>query len=378
MTAAPPAQVGMTLDEVDTPALLLELGPFERNLQRMADEARAAGVKLRPHSKNHKCPMIAQRQIALGAVGVCCQKVSEAEAMVWGGVGDVFVSNEIVGERKIRRMAALARHARVSTCVDNEAMIPVLSRAATEFGAELKVLVEVDAGGGRCGVEPGAAAVPLAKAIIDAPGLVFGGIQAYNGSAQLIRTYEGRGEAIGASVEGCRKTIAALDAAGIETELVTGAGTGTYPHEAGSGVYNELQVGSYIFMDVAYSKNQGKDGGPFRDFEHGLFVLATVMSVPTGDRVISDAGMKAVSVDSGMPLVRDVPELEVVKMADEHGRMHVHGAQQGSNRTFVVGDRLHLIPGHCDPTVNLYDWIVGVRDDRVECVWPITARGPGI
>jgi D-serine deaminase-like pyridoxal phosphate-dependent protein len=376
MTSRPPAHVGMTVDEIDTPALVLELDPFERNLRRMAGEAKAAGVRLRPHSKNHKCPMIALKQMALGAVGVCCQKVGEAEAMVQGGIPDVYVSNEIVAKPKIARLAALARHARVATCVDNADSIRDLSEAAEAYGVTLKVLVEVDVGGGRCGVAPGEAAVPLAKAIQRSPGLSFAGLQAYNGTAQSMRTYEERGAAIKASVEKCVATIDALKKAGVACEVVTGAGTGTYPHEMASGVYNELQVGSYVFMDVAYSRNLGKDGRPFRDFEHSLFVLTTVMSVPTAERVVADAGTKAVSVDSGMPLVRDAPELEVVKMADEHGRMVLKGGQ-ASNRRFRVGDRLYYIPGHCDPTVNMYDWIVGTRGGRVEAVWPIAARGPG-
>ncbi|MSO93052.1 MAG: DSD1 family PLP-dependent enzyme [Rhodospirillales bacterium] len=377
MTTRPPAEVGMSIEQVDTPALILELDAFEKNLKRMADEAKAAGLTLRPHSKNHKCPMIARQQIQLGAVGVCCQKVSEAEAMVYGGVQDVYVSNEIVAKPKIERLAALARHARISTCVDNPDSIKDLSAAAKSYGVNLKVLVEVDVGGGRCGVAPGEAAVPLAQAIQKSPGLSFGGIQAYNGSAQLLRTWDERAKAIKETADKCRATVDALKKAGIPCELVSGAGTGTYPHEMASGVYNELQVGSYIFMDVAYAKNFGKDGKPFRDFDHSLFVLCTVMSVPTDDRVISDCGTKAISVDSGMPLVRDFPELEVLKMADEHGRMVFKGGQKASNRKASVGDRLYYIPGHCDPTVNMHEWIVGTRKDRVEAVWPVTARGPG-
>lgn len=376
MTSRPPAHVGISVEEIDTPALILELDRFECNLRRMAAEAKAAGVRLRPHAKNHKCPMIALKQLAQGAVGVCCQKVSEAEAMVEGGVPDVYVSNEIVATPKIARLAALARHARVSTCVDDVAFVKPLSEAAEAYGVAIKVLVEVDVGGGRCGVEPGQAAVPIAEAIEKAPGLAFAGLQAYNGSAQLLRTWDERANAIKDTVAKCVATIEALKKAGIACELVSGAGTGTYPHEMASGVYNELQVGSYVFMDVAYSRNFGKDGGPFRDFEHSLFVLTTVMSTPTAERVIADAGTKAVSVDSGMPLVRDVPELEVVKMADEHGRMVLKGGA-ASNRKFKAGDRLYFIPGHCDPTVNMYDWIVGTRGGRVETVWPIAARGPG-
>jgi D-serine deaminase-like pyridoxal phosphate-dependent protein len=372
MTTRPPAEIGMPLDEVDTPALVLDLDAFEGNLRRLPERLAGKPVKLRPHAKTHKCPVIALKQIALGAVGVCCQKVSEAEAMVHGGVPDVFVSNEIVGAPKLRRLAALARAARVATCVDDASQVGALDDAARAFDVRLSVLVEVNMGGDRCGVEPGEPALRLAEAIGRAKHLAFGGLQAYHGSAQHLRSFAERRGAIAQATERAGRTRALLEANGIACPVVTGAGTGTFALEAASGVYNELQCGSYVFMDADYGRNLGEDGAPNRDFEHSLFVWTTVMSRPTDDRAILDAGLKALSVDSGMPVLHGFDDgVEYARASDEHGKVLV---KRPTNR-LRIGDKIKLIPGHCDPTVNLYDWYVGVRDGRVEAVWPITARG---
>ena len=370
----PPAEIGVPLEAVETPALLIELDAFERNLARPAAVVTDPRVKLRPHAKTHKCPVIALRQMAIGAVGVCCQKVSEAEAMVYGGVPDVLVSNEIVGPAKIARLAALARQARVAVCADDVGNVNDLNAAALAFGVRLPVLVEVNVGADRCGVEPGEPAVALARQIAGLPGLRFGGLQAYHGSAQHLREYARRREAIEEAVEKVRRTLEALRGAGIACDVVTGAGTGTYRFEAGSGVYTELQMGSYVFMDADYTRDLAEDGGPYRDFEHSLFVYATVMSRPAKDRAMVDAGLKALSVDSGMPLVPAMPDVEYLRASDEHGKLILHDP----DRALRVGDKVRLVPGHCDPTVNLYDWYVGVRRGRVEALWPITARGPGL
>jgi D-serine deaminase-like pyridoxal phosphate-dependent protein len=367
---APPARTGMPLAEVDTPALLLDLDAFEHNLDRLDASLAQHKVRVRPHSKSHKCPEIALRQMARGAVGVCCQKVSEAEAMVEGGVMNVLVSNEVVGAPKLARLAGLAKRARVSVCVDNEQNIADLDAAARAAGTKIDVLVEVNVGANRCGVEPGQPCVDLAQRIAAAKHLRFAGLHAYQGAAQHARTPLERNAAIARAVQHVQKTVEALQAHGLKPEIITGAGTGTYPLEAASGVYNEIQPGSYIFMDADYNRNLGEDGKPVRTFEQSLFVWATVMSHATAERAVVDAGLKALSVDSGMPLVADLPGVEFLKASDEHGVLKV---AQGVR--VAVGDKIRLIPGHCDPTVNLYDWIVGVRGDKVESVWPVTARG---
>lgn len=361
----------MPLEEVDTPALIVELDAFEANLNRMAKMAQAAGVRLRPHAKTHKCAAIALQQMDLGAVGVCCQKVSEAEALVEGGVGNVLVTNEIVGRPKIARLAALAGKATLAVCVDDAGNIAALDAAAAAAGTTLDVLVEIDVGAHRCGVAPGAPALDLAKRIDAAGALRFAGLQAYQGSAQHIREHGKRRAAIDAAVQAARSTVALLGEHGLECRFVTGAGTGTFPFEAGSGVYNELQAGSYIFMDADYAKNHGEDGGATDEFRHSLFVYTTVMSTPEPGRAVVDAGLKASSVDSGLPTVYGEPGLRFVGASDEHGKL----AWDGSAARFALGDKLKLVPGHCDPTVNLYDWYVCVRDGRVQALWPIVARG---
>lgn len=362
-------QVGTPLEELDTPSLILELDAFERNLQRLKDSLAGRKVALRPHAKSHKCPQIALKQIALGAVGVCCQKVSEAEAMVQGGVTDVLIANEVVGAPKVKRAAALARQTHVAVCADNAGNVAALDGAAREFGVCLDVLVEVNVGANRCGLEPGAPAVMLAKQIAGCANLRFAGLQAYQGAAQHVRKVEERRAAIEAAVAKIKATTALLAEAGIPCDKVTGAGTGTYQFEAASGVYHEIQPGSYIFMDVDYAKNDWTESGIPR-FEHSLFVWTTVMSRPSVERAIVDAGLKASSVDSGMPRVAASDGVEYIKASDEHGVLQLNGAPG-----YAVGDKLKLVPGHCDPTVNLYDYYVCVRGGRVEAVWPITARG---
>jgi D-serine deaminase-like pyridoxal phosphate-dependent protein len=371
MTVRPPAEVGMPLDEVDTPALIIELDAFEANLSRMAEAARAADVRLRPHAKTHKCAIIAMRQIALGAVGVCCQKVSEAEALIQGGVRDVLVTNEIVGRRKIAHLAALAREATVAVCVDDAGNIAELDSAAARAGASLDVLVEVDVGAHRCGVAPGEPALELARRVEAATALRFAGLQAYQGSAQHIRDHAERRAAIDAAIEAAGKTVALLDEHGIECRSVTGAGTGSFRFESASGLFNELQAGSYIFMDADYAKNRGEGGGPFDEFQHSLFVYTTVMSTPEPGRAVVDAGLKASSVDAGLPSVHGLLGVEFVGASDEHGKLAFGAGDMGIS----LGDKLKLVPGHCDPTVNLYDWYVCVRGGYVQALWPIVARG---
>lgn len=369
MSTYRPAEIGMPLTEVDTPALILDLDAFGRNLDRMDASLAGKKIRIRPHAKSHKCPEIALRQIKRGAVGVCCQKVSEAEAMVDGGVPDVLIANEVVGAPKLKRLAALAKRARVAVCADDTGNVTALDEAARAAGVKLNVLVEINVGANRCGVEPGEPALRLAQAISRSTNLRFDGLQAYQGAAQHLRKVEERRAAIEAACERVRQTTELLADARIACERVTGAGTGTYMFEAVSGVYHELQAGSYIFMDVDYAKNDWTESGIPR-FEHSLFVWTTVMSRPVPERAVVDAGLKASSVDSGMPRVADVDGAEYVKASDEHGVLKLN-----ERARLAVGDKLKLIPGHCDPTVNLYDEYVCVRGGRVEAIWPITARG---
>jgi D-serine deaminase-like pyridoxal phosphate-dependent protein len=233
----------------------------------------------------------------------------------------------------------------------------------------LPVLVEIDVGGGRCGVAPGPDAVALAERIAASPHLRFGGLQAYHGSAQHLRTPEQRHRAIAGAIEGARRTVEQLRQRGLDCPIVGGAGTGTFPLETASGVYTEIQAGSYCFMDADYARNLDASGQPASPFAQSLFVLATVMSAPRPGVAVVDAGHKAVPVESGMPLVWQRPGVAYVGASDEHGKLTFEGAGPR------LGETLRLVPSHCDPTVDRYDWYVGVRRGRVECLWPIAARG---
>ena len=359
-----PAAVGDALAGIDTPALVLDLEAFEANLAALDDSLRGRKVRVRPHAKTHKSVDIAKRQIAAGAVGVCCQKVSEAEVLVEGGIGDVLVSNEVVGAQKLERLAALSRRAKIGVCVDH----PDALRSLAESGAQCEVYVELEVGMRRCGVEP-QMAVQLASSIREFPGLKFAGLQAYHGRAQHLRSLAERRAAIAASAATVRETKNLLEKEGIACPTVTGAGSGTYMLEVEAGAWDEIQPGSYVFMDADYARNEW--AAPLPRFRHALFVLTTVMSRPAGDRAIVDAGLKASSVDSGMPLVWQRPGLVYRSASDEHGWIEV-GAEAAAP---PLGEKLLLVPGHCDPTVNLYDWYVGIRGDRVEALWPVSARG---
>ncbi len=375
---SPHASIGIALDEVDTPALVLDLDALDRNLLRMADAVKGSGVRLRPHAKSHKCrphakshkcAEIARRQIAAGAVGVCCQKVSEAEALVAGGVADVLVTNEIVGRRKTARLARLAREAKVAVLADDAGNVADLDAAARAEGVRLDVLVEVNVGADRCGIAPGAPALALARSIAACRSLRFAGLHAYHGSAQHVRAPADRRAAITAAAEKASLTKTLIENSGIACETVTGAGTGTFLLESASRVFNEIQPGSYVFMDADYNRNLWEEGWP--RFEQSLFVLATVMSAPSPGHAVLDAGLKASSVDSGLPQVHGRPGVEYVKASDEHGVLKIAAGAKAPK----LGEKLLLVPGHCDPTVNLYDWFVCVRKGKVEALWPVTARG---
>ncbi len=367
----PPAQPGMREDEIDTPALVLDLDAFEFNLDTMAAAVAGSHAKLRAHAKTHKSPVIALRQMARGAVGQCVQKVAEAEVLAWGGVPDILVSNEVVGAQKLARLAALSGIARVAVCADDDFHVVQAEAAAAAAGIRLSVLVEIDAGGGRCGVQAGPEAVALAQRIAASRHLIFGGIQAYHGRAQHLRTPAERSAAIAHATDGARRTVEQLRQVGLDCPIVGGAGTGTFSLEAGSGVFTELQAGSYCFMDADYARNLDEAGRPVATFRHALFVLGTVMSAARPGVAVVDVGLKAVSTDSGPPLVWGRPEVRYTGASDEHGKLEFSTETAAPK----LGEKLRLVPGHCDPTVDRYDWYVGVRGGRVECLWPVAARG---
>ena len=365
-----PAEVGMSLDDVSTPALIVDLDAFERNVKLMGDFIKEKGIRHRAHAKTHKSADIALYQIEHGgACGVCCQKVAEAEALVAGGVKDVLVSNQVVDPKKIDRLARMAKDARVLVCVDDLGNVDDLSAAATKHGVTIECLVEIDCGAGRCGVQWGEPVVEIAKKIAASDGLTFSGLQASQGAAQHVHDFEERKGKIDAAVKQVSDTVGMLKAEGLDCDIVGGAGTGTYYFEGDSGVYNEMQCGSYIFMDADYQRVLDDKGGNISEFENALFIWTSVMSHTKADKAICDAGLKAQSVDSGLPVIFGRDDVEYIKCSDEHGVI------ADPNGALELNDKLKLIPGHCDPTCNVYDWYVGVRDGKVECLWPVTARG---
>jgi len=363
-----PAVIGASVDAIDTPALLIELDAFERNLAEVHAVIQTAGIAVRSHGKAHKCPDIALRQIHAGAVGICVQKASEAEAFIEVGVKNILITNQVVGVRKVERVARLAAHAHMGLCVDNIVQVHQIGAAARRHRVAIDVYIEQDVGGARCGVTSNAAAIELAEAIATySPSLVFAGLQAYYGPAQHMRKPEERLQAIRSACDKVKDMVSALNTAGYEVNAITGGGTGTYPIEAESGLYTEVQPGSYVLMDNDYPKNLPDEDAPA--LLPVLYALCTVISVSPTHAVL-DGGLKCFAMDSGLPRMT-LPGWSVKGISDEHTTI----ISESGTPPLKVGDKVRLIPGHCDPTVNLHDWLVAVRNGKVEELWPVSARG---
>lgn len=382
--SAPPAAPGDPLGRVDTPALVLDLDAFEANVAALHAHAAARGVRVRAHGKAHRCPEISRRQVAAGAVGVCCQKVGEAEGFAEAGIADILVSNEIVDPAKLERLARLARRVRLAVCVDHPGAVAALARACRQAQARIDVLIELDVGQGRCGVATIDEVMALARAVAAAaPALRLRGLQAYHGSAQHLRTVQARSQAIAGAARRAALARDTLRSAGFGCDEVSGGGTGTFAYEVASGVYTEIQPGSYALMDLDYRANEPDAAAPA--MRQAIGVMMSVMSARAAHAVL-DGGLKAVSVDSGLPALR-LPGWRVRGVSDEHtviepleaGRTVPAGEGSSAPAPLlshlpVLGQRCVLDPGHCDPTVNLHDWVVAYRGDRVEAVWPVLPR----
>ena len=374
-----PARPGDPLDAIGTPSLVIDLDAFESNVRQMAEFAAAAGVTLRPHAKAHKSSEIAKRQIAAGAKGVCCQKLSEAYPFAAAGIANIHVSNEFIGADKTAMAVELAAHVRLSVCVDAVAQVEALGPAAARAGVRIDVLPEVDVGQGRCGVTDDTQLLRLVDAIAAQPALRFGGIQAYHGGAQHVAAHAERRQAAQLAAGRAAASLRALEARGVRCEVVTGGGTGTVEFDARSGVYTELQPGSYIFMDGDYGSLEWSG---MRRPRQSLYIASTIMSATHPGRAVCDAGLKGVAVDSGLPkrvawlADRAEAPLDYIAANDEHGVMAVRDREgDGGRAGALLGERILLVPGHCDPTANLYDEYVCFRGERVETLWPIDARG---
>ena len=366
-----PALPGMDEADIQTPCLIVDLDALERNITKMGQFAKEMGVRHRVHGKMHKSVDIAFLQEKLGdSCGVCCQKVSEAEVFARGGIKDVLVSNQVREPAKIDRLAQLPKlGARTLVCVDDLENVAELAAAVNKHDTQIECLVEIDCGAGRCGVAEGQPVVDIAKAIAATPGLTFSGIQAYQGAMQHMESYQERKEKIDIAVGMVVRTIEMLKAEGLECDIVGGGGTGSYYFEGNSGVFNELQCGSYAFMDADYQRIHDEKGERISEFENSLFILTSVMSHTKADKAICDAGLKAQSVDSGLPYIFGRDDVEYIKCSDEHGVI------SDANGALKINEKLKLVPGHCDPTCNVHDYYVGVRNGKVETLWPVSARG---
>ncbi|MFZ3076000.1 MAG: 3-hydroxy-D-aspartate aldolase BhcC [Psychrobacter glacincola] len=368
-----PAAVGMDEADIQTPCLILDLDALERNVQKMGDYAKAHNMRHRSHGKMHKSVDVQNLQEEMGgAIGVCCQKVSEAEVFVRGGIKDVLVSNQVREPAKLERLANLPKmSSKITVCVDDVDNVAELSAAATKAGTELNCYIEIDCGAGRCGVTTTEAVVEIAKAIDAAENLKFTGIQAYQGAMQHMDSFSDRKAKTQIAIDQVQEAIDALDEIGLKPEFVSGGGTGSYYFESNSGVFNELQCGSYAFMDADYGRILDEDGNRIDagEWENALFILTSVMSHAKPDKAIVDAGLKAQSVDSGLPFIYGRDDVEYVKCSDEHGVV------SDPNGVLEINEKLKLVPGHCDPTCNVHDFYIGVRNGKVETVWPVSARG---
>ena len=372
--------IGSDVQSIETPALVIDQGAMQRNIERMAAFARSHGLALRPHAKTHKSAAIAKLQIEAGAVGVCVQKLSEAEALAAAGLADIFISNQVIAPAKLARLVALARRITLAVAVDSTLGIERLVeawRAGVIDGkcVDLGVFVEIDVGQGRCGVAP-AAAGGLARQIV-AHGMRFAGLQAYHGKAQHLRGAHEREAAVRHAASCVRAALAGITSAGIGCPLVTGGGTGSFGFDAASGVYGELQPGSYVFMDRDYADNEAPEGAAFGPrFEPALFVKSQVISRGLSHAVV-DAGHKSHAIDSGPPQVWQ-RELLFSNGGDEHGILQPRPGA-AADALPQLGETVWLLPGHCDPTVNLHERYIVVRGGldcgTVDAVWPVDARG---
>ena len=368
-----PAVPGMDEADIETPCLILDLDALERNIIKMGKVAKDMGVRHRVHGKMHKSVDVAKLQEKLGgSVGVCCQKVSEAEVFVRGGIKDVMVSNQVRQPAKIDRLARLPKlGSRIICCVDDPENVADLSAAAVRHGTQIECVVEIDCGAGRCGVTSTQEVIKIAKLIDNSEGLKFAGLQAYQGAMQHMDSYDDRKAKIEVAVAQVDDAIQNLKLQGLACDIVGGGGTGSYYFEGNSGVFNELQCGSYAFMDADYGRILDEKGNRIDkgEWENALFILTSVMSHAKADLAVVDAGLKVQSIDSGLPVVYGRTDIKYFKCSDEHGVI------RDTDSVLKVNDKLRLVPGHCDPTCNLHDWYVGVRNGKVEKLWPVSARG---
>ena len=363
-----PAKIGMNINEVQTPCLVIDYNKFEKNILKMKNFILNNNVKLRPHAKMHKSFNVADFQIKFGgAHGICCQKVSEAEVFARKGIRDILITNQVTDLFKINRLTSISRdEIKLSCCVDDEENIININNSAKEKNTHIDLYIEFDCGANRCGIQSFKEIEKLILLINKLSSVNFVGFQAYNGSIQHIEDFNTRKEEV---TKTCIKINKLKDKFNVFSPIITGVGTGCFDLEVKENVYDEIQVGSYAFMDAHYSslKHDNKLNNT-NDFENSLFVLSSVMSNAIDKQAVVDAGLKSIAVDSGLPKVF-TRNVEYLKCSDEHGIIN------DPENSLTINDKLYLIPGHCDPTCNLHDWYVVMQNDTVIDIWPVSARG---
>jgi len=363
--------IGLPVSEAPTPALLVDLDVFEKNLSHMAESCRERRCAHRPHGKAHKSALVGKKQLAAGAVGICAGKLGEAEVFVTGGIQDVLITTEVVGRRKIDRLMQLAKLAPgLKVVADSEGNVADLAAARTA-GLQLAVLVDVNVGQNRTGVDTPDAAARIAATIAGARSLRFAGVQAYGGTHMHIVGYANRRAASMLALRRAMDAKEAIEKSGLKVEIMSVGGTGTYNIDAGYPGVTEIQPGSYIFMDAHYRGIGSESSDVYDDFGNSLSVLTTVISRPSKGRAITDGGYKALSTDAGLPMLKDGRGVSFQAGGDEHGILLI----KDPTRDFKVGDHVEFIPSHCDTTVNLHNVFWAVRKGQIEAVWPIEARG---
>jgi D-serine deaminase-like pyridoxal phosphate-dependent protein len=373
VTARLDTPIGTSKWDLDTPALCVDLDRLERNIQTMQAAVKRFGIATRPHAKTHKSADIAKMQLAAGAIGICTAKLGEAEALMAQGVDRICMTTANLSRAKIRRAMQLAKRSRqFIQATDTEQNARDLSAAAREAGVTADVVIDV-AVGTRSGIPPDEGAVALAKLVDTLPNLTLRGLLSYDGGAQHITGFATRKERTLANIEPNARVRETMHKAGLSTEIFSGGGTGTYNLQHLVPGFTDVQVGSYVFMDMQYLAIGSEDGSAvYKDFESSLTVLATVVNNRFPGRITTDAGAKALTLNVPRAGVIGEPDADYNAGSDEFG---VITFKNGPSKAYAIGDRLEVIVPHCDPVVNLYDVMYGIRKDKVEKILAVTARG---
>jgi len=359
----PYSSVGQSKWDLDTPALLIDLDKMDNNIKQMATRCSESSLNWRPHAKGHKTPAIAHLQLQAGAIGITCAKLGEAEVLADAGISDILIANQIVGQQKIARLVNLCRRADVMVGIDDPVHIESISKAAQKIGVEVRVLIEVDTGMKRCGASPGAPTLKLAQQAEATPGVIFAGIMGYEGHAMALDDPQ-KESACRQAVQDLSETRDLIEKEGLSVGIVSAGGTGTLAYTPDFPGITEIQAGGGIFMDTYY-----RDGLNVRNLEPALTILTTVISRGGPERAVADAGRKTTSNQFTLPEVKDRTDITITGLSAEHALLSL------TDSDLKIGDKFEMISGYSDMTVFLHDQLYGIRNDHVEVVWDILARG---